>query len=120
MANINLGGKENMNCDDMVVERGMMAAHVRRIDAPPIVFVHGDFAKWLLDSGATSYFTPAMSDLLNPVELEHPIHIQVADGSRMQATHRGVVELHFTSDQGIQVNLRLIKMRNFLWGFQIQ
>jgi hypothetical protein len=44
IANIELGAKENMNCDDMVVERGMMAAHARRIDAPPIAFVHGDFA----------------------------------------------------------------------------
>jgi hypothetical protein len=97
-----------MNCDDMVAEMGMMAAHARSIDAPPIAFAHGDFAKWLLDSGATSHFMPVMSDLLNPVELEHLIHIQVADGSCMQATHRRVVELHFTSNQGIQVNLRLM------------
>jgi hypothetical protein len=55
IANINQGGKENMNHDDMVVERGMMAAHARRIDDPPIAFAHGDFAKWLLDSGVTSH-----------------------------------------------------------------
>jgi hypothetical protein len=95
----------------------MMAAHVHRIDAPPIAFVHGDFAKWLLDSRATSHFMPVMSDLLNPVELEHPIHIQVADGSHMQATHRGVVVLHFTSDQGIQDNLRLMHIL-FVPGLQ--
>jgi hypothetical protein len=117
IANFELDTKENMNRDDMVIETGMMAVHACRIDAPPIAFAHGDFAKWLLDSGATSHFTPVMSDLLNPVELEHPIHIQVADGSCMQATHRGVVELHFTSDQGIQVNLRLMHVL-FVPGLQ--
>jgi hypothetical protein len=100
---------ETKRCDrDNFDEKCMMAAHPNRIDAPPIAFAHGDFAKWLLDSGATSHFTPVMDDLINPVELENPIHIQVADGSRMQATHRDVVELHFTSDQGIQVNLQLM------------
>ncbi|MCP4746931.1 MAG: hypothetical protein GY874_12460, partial [Desulfobacteraceae bacterium] len=109
---------ESERCDCKSFEEiGMMAAHINRIDAPPIAFAHGDFAKWLLDSGATSHFTPVMDDLINPVELENPIHIQVADGSRMQATHRGVVELHFTSDQGIQVNLRLMRVL-FVPGLQ--
>ena len=28
----------------------------------------------------------------------------------MRASHRGVVELHFTSDEGLQVNLRLMRV----------
>ena len=91
-------------------EHAFMAALRRAIDAPAIAFGHGDFAKWLLDSGATSHFTPVFSDLLQPQQLETPIHIRVADGSRMQATHQGIVELHFTSSEGTQVNLRLMRV----------
>ena len=92
------------------IEEKALAALSRKIDAPAVAFAHGDFAKWLLDSGATSHFTPVLDDLLGAVELETPIYIRVADGSRMRATHRGIVELHFTSDEGIQVNLRLMRV----------
>jgi hypothetical protein len=106
------------SCDcNNIEEIGMMAAHINQIDVPSIVFAHRDFARWLLDSVTTSHFIPVMDDLLNTVELENPIHIQVADGSCMQATHRGVVELHFMSDQGIQVNLQLMHVQ-FVPGLQ--
>ena len=95
---------------ELCQELCMMMQQPRRINAPAIAFAIGDFAKWLLDSGATSHFTPNLNDLIDQIKLETPIWIQVADGSRMKATHQGLVELHFTSDQGIQVTLRLLRV----------
>jgi hypothetical protein len=109
---------ETKRCDcNNFDESCMMVAHINRIDVPPIAFAHVDFTKWLLDLGVTSHFTSVMDDLVNPVKLENLIHIQVAESSCMQATHRGVVELHFTSDQGIQVNLQLMQVL-FVPGLQ--
>ena len=88
----------------------MSSNHQRRIDVQAIAFAHGDFYKWLLDSGATSHFTPCLSDLLNPQVLNPPVNIKVADGTLMRATHQGIVEVHFTSDQGTRVNLRLMRV----------
>ena len=87
-----------------------MSAHTMNQHVSSIKLPFGDFAKWLLDSGATSHFTPVLSDLLEAESLSPPMYIKVADGSRMTATHKGVVEVHFVSDQGTQVNLRLLRV----------
>jgi hypothetical protein len=65
---------------------------------------------WLLDSGATSHFTPDLNDLIDPEPVNPPIYICVADGTHLQATFVGTVELHFTSDQGVQTILRLLRV----------
>ena len=83
----------------------------------PISQVLGDFIMWLLDSGATSHFTPIFEDLCDPVELNPPVYIRVADRSRMKATHQGSVELQFTSDQGVETSLNLLHVL-FVPGLQ--
>ena len=77
---------------------------------PAYSFAHGDLANWLFDSGASSHFTPVFRDLLQPERLTPPINIRVADGSTLQATHKGIVELHFTTNMNAQMNLRLIRV----------
>ena len=89
----------------------------RIIDRSTTILPTGDFARWLLDSGATSHFTPVFSDLIDPTPLVDPIYIRVADGSRMRASHQGIVELHFISDEGANVNLRLLRVL-FVPGLQ--
>ena len=70
----------------------------------------GDLKNWLLDSGATSHFTPTFEDLLEPFLLDPPLYIRVADGSRLKATYEGAVEIRFKSDQGTYINLRLLRV----------
>ena len=70
----------------------------------------GDLKNWLLDSGATSHFTPTFEDLLDPFLLDPPLYIRVADGSRLKATYEGAVEIRFKSDQGTYINLRLLRV----------
>ena len=82
-----------------------------------IALAYGDLAKWLFDSGATSHFTPFIEDLVNPEKLDKPLCIRVADGSTLKATHRGLVHLNFTADQGMKVNLRLLRVL-FVPGLQ--
>ena len=91
-------------------EAAMMAAHPVDVNAPPISTTLGDFGLWLLDSGATSHFTPSFDDLIDPVVLDPPVYIRVADGSRMRASHQGLVELNFTSDQEVSTSLRLLRV----------
>ena len=95
----------------------MMAANATPLNQAPISKALGDFVMWLLDSGATSHFTPYFNDLSNPVELHPPIYIRVADGSRLKATHQGSVEINFTSDQGIATSLNLLRVL-FVPGLQ--
>jgi hypothetical protein len=64
----------------------------------------------LLDSGASSHFTPDLTDLIDPQPIDPPIYIRVADGAYLQGTMQGMVKLHFTSDQGIQTILRLLQV----------
>ena len=70
----------------------------------------GDLALWLFDSGATSHFTPVLQDLINAIKLDRPIYVKVADGSTLRATHQGMVSLSFISDQGIEINLKLMRV----------
>ena len=70
----------------------------------------GDFINWLLDSGATSHFTPYYSDLINPTRLEPPLNIKVADGTHLKATFQGETVLNFISDEGVEVDLRLLRV----------
>jgi hypothetical protein len=81
-----------------------------QISASSQAFAHGDFAMWLLDSGATSHFTPDLNDLMDAERLQNPIYIRVADGSHLVATHVGTVELNFMSDQHIPTILRLLRV----------
>jgi hypothetical protein len=101
---------DSASLNHYLVEFIMMAAHRRPIDAPAIAFGLGDFALWLLDSGATSHFTPIFDDLIEPEQLESPIYIRVADGSRLRATHIGTVELNFRSEEGSSVVLRMLRV----------
>ena len=87
-----------------------MAIQHRNINAAPIAFALGDFAMWLLDSGATSHFTPVFEDLIDPQELTPPIYIRVADGSRLTASHVGTVELHFMDNLGVPICLRMLRV----------
>ena len=78
---------------------------------------NGDLALWLFDSGATSHFTPVFKDLQQAQKLDKPIYVKVADGSTLRATHRGLVSLTFVSDQGITIDLKLLRVL-FVPGLQ--
>ena len=65
----------------------------------------GDFEKLLLDSGARSYFTPFLEDLIKAVQLSSPLNIKVADGTILKSTHVGEPNLNFISDEGTKVEL---------------
>jgi hypothetical protein len=67
----------------------------------------GDFNLWILDSGATSCFTPDKNDLINPTKLDKIIRVRFADGTALQATHIGMANINFTSDNGQKCVLRL-------------
>lgn len=107
-------------CENVKKEHAFMSGHQQNqrnrsrnrqrnsISSSLTAFAHGDFALWLLDLGTTSHFTPHFEDLINPIPCS--IFIQVADGSHLEATNEGTVELHFTSDQGIQTILRLSRV----------
>ena len=69
-----------------------------------------DFIEWLLDSGATSHFTPFLKDLINATKLSTPLNIKVANGTTLKATHVGEVIINFISDQGVEVDLRLLRV----------
>eukprot|EP00957_Ditylum_brightwellii_P177439 13515537-Ditylum_brightwellii.AAC.1 len=64
-----------------------------------------DFRNWLIDSGATSHFTPHPLYLhdMEPYQIE----VTVADGSTVMETHTGKVTILFTSDQGKETKLIL-------------
>jgi hypothetical protein len=81
-----------------------------RLDVGPGAFMQGDFAMWLLDSGASCHFTPVFEDLLDPTVCDPTRYVRVADGTLMQATHQGTVELRFTSNQGDVALLRLLRV----------
>ena len=97
-------------------EMCMMAANRRFVAAPEIAFALGDFALWLLDSGATSHFTPRFDDLIDPQPLNPPVYIRVADGSRLTASHVGTVELHFISEEGKRLCLRMLRVLLYVEG----
>jgi hypothetical protein len=82
----------------------------RRLDFGAGDFQQGDFQMWLLDSGAPCHFTPVLEDLIDARRTDPPKYVRVADGTLMQATHEGSVELHFTSDQGNNTLLRLLRV----------
>ena len=69
-----------------------------------------DFNKWLLDSGATSHFTPFQENLITSVKLNKPLNIKVANGTTLKATHNGEVIINFTTDQGGEVDLKLLQV----------
>ena len=96
--------------DDVNEESALMAVTPNNFNTPPISVSMGDFVLWLLDSGATSHFTPVFADLVNPVQLNPPVYIRVADGSRLSATHQGMVELNFQSDEGVYTTLKLLRV----------
>eukprot|EP00957_Ditylum_brightwellii_P077721 5906015-Ditylum_brightwellii.AAC.1 len=62
-----------------------------------------DLRNWLINSGATSHFTPHPEDLrdMEPCQIE----ATVADGSTVLVMHTGKVTLLFTSDQGKETKL---------------
>jgi len=67
----------------------------------------GDFDNWLLDSGATSHFTPYLSDLFDLEHLEEPIYIQTADGTKLKAYLKGKVRIKYVTDENVNVILTL-------------
>ena len=70
----------------------------------------GDLTKWLLDSGASSHFTPFLSNLKNAFKLLPPLNIKVADGTHLKATHQGETIINFIADEGMEVDLRLLRV----------
>jgi hypothetical protein len=67
----------------------------------------GDLLMWLMDSGASSHFTNAYDDLIDPIKLAKPITVLLADGSPVKATFVGSAKLIFYSDQRERVVLIL-------------
>ena len=64
-----------------------------------------DLRCYLMDSGASSHFTPYFSDLQDPKQCQ--IEVMLADSSRVRATQQGSVSINFTSDQGQPSKLNL-------------
>ena len=91
--------KEEMN---MLMEAAMSAT------TPDQLFSRGpsnDIRNWLIDSGATSHFTPFPEDLIDIESCQ--IDVTVADGSQVIATQCGKVILDMKTDQGKVIKLTL-------------
>ena len=63
------------------------------------------FRDFLLDSGATSHFTPHLSDLQEAVPYVKNIHL--ADSSTVKSKMKGKVLIQFTADEGHECTLTL-------------
>ena len=48
--------------------------------------------------------------LIDPFELDSPVYIRVAYGSRLTVTHQCMVELNFKSDEGFHAMLKLMRV----------
>ena len=64
-----------------------------------------DIRCYLMDSGASSHFTPHLEDLKDPVDCN--IKVMLSDSSRVKDTQQGSINLKLTSDQGIPCTLTL-------------
>ena len=64
-----------------------------------------DLRNYLLDSGASSHFTPHLKDLMEPISCKN--QVMLADGILVKATKTGEVNINFTSEQGQKCNLKL-------------
>ena len=64
------------------------------------------FEQWLLDSGASSHFTPFLSDLYNVITID-PIRVKVADGTILVSKQQGECNVDFYSDEGNKCTLHL-------------
>ena len=64
-----------------------------------------DIRNYLLDSGASSHFTPFKSDLYNVTPAS--AQIMLADSSVIRASHQGEVTIRFTSEQDYPCELIL-------------
>jgi hypothetical protein len=63
------------------------------------------FRDFLPDSGATSHFVNALSDLMEPAPCN--LEVTIADGSKVRATHVGETKINFISDSGTPSTLVL-------------
>ena len=57
----------------------------------------------MLDSGASSHFTPFLQDLTNVEQCD--VEIYLADSSTVKATHKGQILMKATSDQQQSIQL---------------
>ena len=67
-----------------------------------------DIRNWGVDSGATSHFTPYLSDLIDPEECN--IGVTIADSSEVTGTHKGTVLLKVKTNKGKVCNLKLTRV----------
>jgi hypothetical protein len=73
----------------------------KRLD-PPLntIGIGSDLRNWMPDTGASSHFTPCLSDM-KEVEEGLDLGVEVADGRIVQCTARGIVEINMIADDGL-------------------
>jgi hypothetical protein len=64
-----------------------------------------DLRNWGVDSGATSHFTPYMSDLIDRESCN--VGITISDGSEVTGTFKGKVKISLSTNKGRACNLTL-------------
>jgi hypothetical protein len=68
---------------------------------PPLrsIGIGHDMRNWVPDTGASSHFTPCLSDMME-VEEGFDLGVQVADGHIVKCTAREIVEINMIADDG--------------------
>jgi hypothetical protein len=62
--------------------------------------IGSDLRNWMPDTGASSHFTPCLSDM-KEVEEGLDLGVEVADGHIVQCTARGIDEINMIADDGL-------------------
>ena len=71
------------------------------------VSLHPDSNVWIVDSGASRHMTPTLDGFINYTPLATPLLIRVADGSTIEASGTGNVELGVSDSHGNRIILSL-------------
>jgi hypothetical protein len=81
--------------------------HSKKLD-PTLntIGIGSDLRNWIPDTGASSHFTPCLSDM-KEVEEVLDLGLEVADGHIVQCTARGIVEMNMIADDGLTLKASL-------------
>ena len=86
----------------------------KKLDPPlTTIGIGSDLRNWMPDTGASSHFTPCLSDM-KEVEEGLDLGVEVADGHIVQCTARGIVEINMIADDGLTLKAFYMELSMFL------
>jgi hypothetical protein len=87
-------------CYAQVISSSLLKQSRRLDHSVTTIGIGSDLRNWMPDTGASSHFTPCLSDM-KEVEEGLDLGVEVADGHIVQCTARGIVEINMIADDGL-------------------